>query len=194
MTKFDSFNELAENWDQIYPRDLNKIRTMLDLLYIKNGDNVLDAGCGTGILIPFLLEKTDGEKITAVDGAEKMIQKAKQKFPDKGIRFIASDVTEYNFAPASFNHIICYSVFPHIEDKKSAAKHFSRLLAEGGLLSILHSDSKEKINHIHSESDEVNSENLKSPAGYIPLFNMEGLHEEIVIDNSEMYMLCVRKQ
>ena len=194
MAEFSFFNELAEKWDQMYPRDTAKIKTMLDLLFIKNGDSVLDAGSGTGILIPFLLEKTNGKNITAIDGAKKMIEKAKQKFPGSNVNFITSDVMEYNFAPEGFNHIICYSVFPHFEDKENTVKHFSRLLAKDGLLSILHSDSKETINRIHSSSEEVSSDSLKRPADYIQFFNQEGLYEEIVIDNNEMYMLCARKR
>ena len=194
MPNYNFFNELAEKWDQMYHRDTDKIKTMLNLLYIRNGDRVLDVGSGTGILIPFLLEKTGGENIVAIDGAEKMIEKAEQKFSGSAVRFIASDVTEYNFDPESFNHIICYSVFPHFDDKENIVKRFSRLLVKDGLLSILHSDSKEAINRIHSSSDEVSSDSLKCPAEYIPFINRAGLYEEIVIDNSEMYMLCARKR
>ena len=194
MPNFDFFNGLAEKWDSINPCNAEKIKIMLDLLFIKPDDKILDVGTGTGILIPFLLKKTSGKNITAVDGAEKMIEKAKQKHIDTAVNFIVSDIMECNFKTESFNHIICYSIFPHLNDKQNAVRCFSELLTKDGLLSILHSESKEAINRVHSAYQEVSSDSLKSPAAYIPLFNHAGLYEEIVLDNSEMYMLCCRKR
>ena len=193
-SNFNGFNELAEKWDVMHHHDSDKIKKMLDLLYIKNNARVLDVGCGTGILIPFLLEKTNSENIFAIDGAEKMIEKAGQKFPGSGINFIAADVIDYNFNRDYFDHIICYSVFPHFEDKKDIIQRFSELLKKGGLLSILHSESRETINNMHYSRNEVDSDSLSCPMAYIPFCRQAGLIDEIVIDNNEMYMLCCRKQ
>ena len=191
---FKSFNELAEKWDDMHHHDSDKIKKMLDMLCIKNREMILDVGCGTGILIPFLLEKTNSENIYAIDGAEKMIEKARQKFPENSVNFITADVIDYNFKPEYFDHVICYSVFPHFENKENIIRRFSELLKKGGLLSILHSESKEAINDMHNSRNEVNSDTLCCPIVYLPFCRQVGLLDEIVIDNSEMYMLCCRKQ
>ncbi|MDR2433328.1 MAG: class I SAM-dependent methyltransferase [Treponema sp.] len=190
----DFFNSMADSWDEKNRYETDKIELMLNLLYIKNGDTVLDVGTGTGVLLPLLLRKTGGEYITAIDVAEKMIEKAKQKFPDTGTRFAAADVMEYPFDNDSFDHIICYSVFPHIQEKSAAIARFAAALKPGGLLSVLHSAAKEKINGVHVHSHEINSDYLLPAGEYIPLLRKNSLREEIIIDNAEMFMLCARRQ
>ena len=190
------FNSMADKWDEKNRYETDKIELMLNLLYIKNGDKTLDVGTGTGVLLPLLLQKTGGESITAIDIAEKMIEKAKRKFPNTGIRFVTADVMEYLFANDFFDHIICYSVFPHLREKSAAIARFGAALKPGGLLSVLHSASKEKINgvHIHARSREINSDYLLPAGEYLPLLYKNSLREEIIIDNEEMFMLCGRKQ
>jgi demethylmenaquinone methyltransferase/2-methoxy-6-polyprenyl-1,4-benzoquinol methylase len=196
MGKFDVFNSLAETWDEKTHHDMKKLRLMLDLLYIKEDDTILDVGTGTGILLPLLLEKTAGKNISAIDGAEKMIEMAQKKFSSSGITFIAADVLEYPFNKNSFDHIICYSVFPHLEEKSILFERFASFLKPGGFLSIFHSSSKEHINgiHVHAHHHELNSDYLFPANNYVSLLNGNNLKEEIIIDNEEMFMICARKR
>ena len=174
---------------------MEKIESMLDTLDIKAGDTVLDVGTGTGILLPLLMRRTSPEKITAIDASEKMIEKAIEKFSNTAVKFIAADILEHSFNGKNFDHIICYSVFPHFEDKPAAIKKLSALLAPGGLLCVIHSSSREKINktHTHIPSCGINADFLLPAQDYFPLLNRNGLMEENIIDNEEMFMLCGRK-
>jgi demethylmenaquinone methyltransferase/2-methoxy-6-polyprenyl-1,4-benzoquinol methylase len=196
MEKFDVFNSLAETWDEKTHHDMKKLRLMVDILYIKEDDAILDVGTGTGILLPLLLEKSAGKNISAIDGAEKMIEMAGKKFASSGITFIAADVLEYPFNKNSFDHIICYSVFPHLEEKNILFERIAYLLKPGGCLSIFHSSSKERINgvHVHAHHHELNSDYLFPAKNYVPLLNKNNLKEEILIDNEEMFMICARKR
>ena len=192
----DYFNSMADTWDEINRYPMEKIDAMLDMLGIKPGDAVLDVGTGTGVLLPLLMRRTEAENITAIDIAEKMIEKAKSKFSSHGIHFIAADVLEYPFVSNVFNHIVCYSVFPHFEDKRGAIQKFAAALKPGGLLSILHSSSRERINrvHVHIHAQDINSDYLLPAREYLPVLNRNGLNEERIIDNSEMFVLSARKQ
>jgi demethylmenaquinone methyltransferase/2-methoxy-6-polyprenyl-1,4-benzoquinol methylase len=196
METREFFNKLAEKWDEINHYEMDKIETMINLLNIKNGEQVLDVGTGTGVLLPLLFKRTSGESITAIDLSDKMMEQARKKFADTSVHFINADVIEYPFEKEFFDHIICYSVFPHLEKKSAAIKHFSAALKSGGLLSVLHSSPKEKINgvHIHAHSREINSDYLLPAMDYVPFLNKNGLREEIIIDNSALFMFSARKQ
>ena len=211
----DFFDGLADRWDEINRYPMEKLELMLDMTGIKPGDTVLDAGTGTGVLLPLLMKRTGPECITAIDLSEKMIERAKCKAAGQAIgqaagqaaggaaggaacssvHFIAADIMEYQFAANSFNHIICYSVFPHFEDKRKAIEIFSASLKPGGLLSVLHSSSRERVNgtHTHIRSHSINSDYLLPAREYISLLNRNGLKEERVIDDDEMFVLCARK-
>ena len=202
MGSADFFNSKADAWDAINQYPMEKIQSMLDMLGIKPGDTILDAGTGTGVLLPLLMQYTGAGNITAIDYAEKMIEKARSKLtagPPNALpamQFIAADVLTYRFPAETFNHIICYSVFPHFEDKRGAIQKFAAELKPGGLLSVLHSSSRAKINgtHAHIRSRSVNSDYLLPAREYIPLLNRNGLTAEIAIDDDEMFMLCGRKR
>ncbi len=80
-SQIEFFNSMAGRWDEIIHIDDKKINYALDQLNIKNEDTIIDVGTGTGVMIPFLLNKI-GEKgeMLAVDNAENMLNIAKNKF------------------------------------------------------------------------------------------------------------------
>jgi demethylmenaquinone methyltransferase/2-methoxy-6-polyprenyl-1,4-benzoquinol methylase len=165
------------------------------LLLVQQNDTVLDVGTGTGVLLPVLSKYTAGKNITAIDSAEKMLELARQKFSNLGCSFILGDVTVYPFQNESFDVIVCYSVFPHFDDKPNVIKRFIAALKKGGLVAILHSSCKERINtvHVHAHHD-VTMDNLPPADKVADLMKKFGLKIEVVIDNSEMYAVCARKR
>ena len=76
MTKRKSyFHKAADSWDECF--STRELATFLEELVpsfnLQPGDNILDVGTGTGILLPFMLQAIGPEgSITAVDYAENM--------------------------------------------------------------------------------------------------------------------------
>ena len=87
-------------------------------------------------------------------------------------------------------------MFPHFDDKPRAIAHLAKKLKPGGLLSILHSASKEKINgvHVHTHNRNIMADNLPTARGLISCAQNNGLREEIIIDNAEMYFFGARRK
>ncbi|MDR2494169.1 MAG: class I SAM-dependent methyltransferase [Spirochaetaceae bacterium] len=192
------FNGLAEKWDHISRHNMAKVERMLALLSIKPGDTVLDVGTGTGVLLSLLARLTDPTAVTAIDSAEKMIAVARRKTEGLGITFVAGDALSYPFQPETFDHIVCYSVFPHFEDKRAVTRRLSGLLKRGGLLSVLHSDCRDKINRVHIHAGHQGIHGIRGddlPPARVVMNCMKdcALREEILIDSEELYMVCARK-
>jgi demethylmenaquinone methyltransferase/2-methoxy-6-polyprenyl-1,4-benzoquinol methylase len=190
------FNSRAETWDETSRHDMAKVELMLRLLNIKKGERVLDVGTGTGVLLPLLAGYADEADITAIDIAEKMIAVAKRKAGCAKITFLVGDALEYPFNPESFDYIICYSVFPHFEDKVGTIRRFAELLAPGGLLGILHSECRDRINrvHTHAHHPDIKADNLPPAEMVMNCMKDAGLREEILVDSPDLYMLCARKR
>ncbi len=151
----DFFDENAHHWDEIAIHDLDVVRFLADSLELEGHESILDVGTGTGIMLPFYRERTDGP-VTAVDFSSSMLKVAESKYPAKeyGIEYVVSDVYEYS-PNKTFDVIVCYSCFPHFEDKPGAIAHLASMLPKGGKLMISHGCSRDHINRVHENGGEV---------------------------------------
>jgi ubiquinone/menaquinone biosynthesis C-methylase UbiE len=145
------FNSKADIWDEkIAEKDTAKLCALAEKLDIRPGDAVLDVGTGTGVFIPFLLNKI-GEKGRSVclDSAEKMLARARAKNFKGNIEYVCADIIRTEFASGIFDAVVCYSSFPHFKDKAGALREIRRLLKKGGKLFVCHTSNREAINEIH---------------------------------------------
>lgn len=102
--------------------------------YIKNGERVLDLGCGNGRL--FELFKGRNIEYTGVDFSEKLIEKAKEKYGDY---FKVADTFNLPFPDNHFDSIWSIAVFHHIPSKQlrlQALQEIKRILKTNGKLII----------------------------------------------------------
>jgi 2-polyprenyl-3-methyl-5-hydroxy-6-metoxy-1,4-benzoquinol methylase len=99
------------------------------------GDQVLEAGCGTGTLSHYLRHK---DHVCCVDFEESYINKLKADYCHySNMDFRVVDlglIEEENFTDRSFDSIICINVLEHVEHDKSTTRGFSKLLCPGGRL------------------------------------------------------------
>ncbi|NLG12192.1 MAG: class I SAM-dependent methyltransferase [Elusimicrobia bacterium] len=148
-TKKDFFNNLADNWDNEDSVIPEKYRKIILEANIKKGQNILDVGTGTGILIPYILEKEREIDIFAIDCAEQMIEKLKEKqFPLNVMPFVM-DIKDTSFEDNFFDRVLVNSCYPHFDDKPSILKEIHRLLKKDGLLIISHPTGRDAVNELH---------------------------------------------
>jgi demethylmenaquinone methyltransferase/2-methoxy-6-polyprenyl-1,4-benzoquinol methylase len=143
------FDQAAKNWDK--ECDNPKLQSFLEQFVpsfgLSAGQNVLDVETGTGILIPFL-HRAGGSKghITAIDCAQKMVEICKTKYAHlPNVLVMVADAENLDFLDSSFDAVTCFGVFPHLDSKKVALKHFHRVLKSKGRLVIAHALSSAEI-------------------------------------------------
>lgn len=186
MNNREFFNKVALKWDEMCNHDDKKIRKIIELSNVKENSKILDVGTGTGILISYLIEKNP-LKVVAVDVAEKMIEVAKSKYDDDRVQFIAKDIMEYK-EDKEFDYIFIYSAYPHFKDKEKLFEHLYELTNTDGKIIIAHSESKEKINEIHSKNENVKDDRLP-PVEITAEIMSKYFKIETAIDNDEMYFI-----
>ncbi|ABP68058.1 Methyltransferase type 11 [Caldicellulosiruptor saccharolyticus DSM 8903] len=190
------FDMLAEKWDEIAWHDPQKVNEIIEKIQLKKGDKVLDVGCGTGVLIEYILKFVGQQgSYLGVDISKKMIERAEEKYKDiENVDFVCCDVVDLSFKEY-FDAIICYSVFPHIEDKEMAVKKFSQMLKEGGKLAIAHSQSRDRINSLHKDLPEPVKNHFLPPMNeIIDMCQKAELNIICNIDSSEMFLLIAQKE
>ena len=162
------FDEQAAEWDLNFTaEDLDRLRHIVDKIGIKKGMDILDLGCGTGILFD-MLRRLVGESgsVTGVDFSYEMAQKAHKNFPTfPNINVVDADAIALPFVDSSFDMLVAFSSFPHFSNQKRALEEAHRVLKKSGSLNIIHLESSKEIATIHSKiggavaEDEIPEEN-----------------------------------
>ena len=185
------FNRLAPNWDERCVFNKANIQRILTLAQVGEGNRVIDVGCGTGVMIEPLLACGVSE-IYAVDLAEGMIAKAKEKYgQEAAVWFEAVDFLDND--KRGYDCVIVHNAYPHFLDKLALADAIHRSLRVGGRFVIAHSDSRAKINGCHHKLDSNISTYLQAAA--IEAQNFQATFDvDIIIDDADIYMISgVRK-
>lgn len=194
MNRKDFFNKCACSWDNDKNElDLHKIKTaVIPLLDLKDDDTILDVACGTGIFIETLKEKYKNIKITGIDFAQNMIDKAMKKFPDTD--FIVTDVVSLPFENNTFNKVMCLNAFPHFEDKNKAVKEINRVLKKNGLFILAHTNSKLNIDTHHRNLGGLIAEDMLPCNETIRLMlNDNGFKNIIFLDTEDVFIVKTTK-
>lgn len=196
MEQRDFFDSIAKEWDNIIEIDEEKINILLSKVDIKDNDNILDVGTGTGVLIPFLKNLNTKGIIKGVDISSGMLDIASQKFKDtKNVSFEALDI-ENSSLEEKYDKIILYSMFPHLKNKTNTIKILvENNLNKDGKLIIAHSNSREFLNNMHKEKDKrVSEDRLISIKDQKTLFEQVNLNVLDAYEDDEIYYLVVNKK
>lgn len=202
-TRKQFFNDNAESWlDTWYrnqetgqlDRHQKDFDRLFDIVPLEPGDHVLDAGCGSGVLVPMILQRiTPAGLLYELDYAERMIEVNKSLHEATNIRFIVADVADAPLGDASCNVILCFSCFPHFHDKERALRTMSRILKTGGRLVIAHFESLDGINKHHASCHAVAHDHLPGEPEMRGLISGSGLRVEKFIDEPGFYCLIALK-
>jgi len=202
-TRKQFFNDHAERWREMWYKDpatgrhdkhAKDFERLFSLLPLKRGDHVLDAGCGTGVLVPFILERiTETGLLYELDFAEEMIEVNRVRHEGDNIQFIVSDAENAPLDDASCDLVVCFSCFPHFQDKGKATLALSRILKPGGVFALSHFDSSEGINKHHGSCHAVMHDRLPAEATMRALLQTAALGIDVFMDEPGFYCIIARK-
>ena len=194
MDERSFFDRLAPTWDDNEVMSLpHKVNQILDLLDIRPGQDVLDLGTGTGVLLPYIAERVGKNgSITAVDYSEGMLDRAKQKFSHlcPAPRFLNLDL-ERETVPDEYDHIILYCVYPHLHFPIDTLKWLEKVnLKECGIITVAFPSGPGFINKIHREKHS-DSDILPPASELAQYFRENGLNAVVACETDEAYVINI---
>ena len=184
------FNDRAAIWDEeVSEKDGTRLERMVSRLDIRLGSAVLDVGTGTGVFLPFLLGQVGNKgQVVAIDIAEEMLKIARTKYINGDVCFLCADVGDIPRDDETFDYVVCYSSFPHFQDKPGALAEIFRVTKSGGRLFICHTSGRDCINDIHRQLPVVKNDILPGAYGMQALLAGAGFIDIKIEDDEDSYL------
>jgi ubiquinone/menaquinone biosynthesis C-methylase UbiE len=185
------FDGLASIWDTECSQPaamLARLETLDGELGLAPGQDLLEIGCGTGLISGWLAGRVHPGRLVAADFSAAMLDQARQRGHAADYRQL--DICAEGPAPEQFDGVLCFNAFPHFRDQPAALRQIRRLLQPGGALTILHLAGSAQINAFHASLREPVCHDLL-PAGeaWPVLLHQAGLKLARLTDREDLFLL-----
>ena len=114
----------------------------IEALALRAGEQVLDAGCGTGLLVHAMSSTIGSQgRIVGVDLSHDMLEMAKNRCSElANIELEQGSVTQLDFDDNSFDAASCIQTLLYVDDVETALSELYRVLKPGGRVAIIETD------------------------------------------------------
>jgi len=197
------FNQRAADWlDNHYKNpetnrhDLyaDRLRTIVSSLALGPDSRVLDTGCGSGVLVPYLLgHLSSAGRLIEMDFSDRMINANQKRHTDERISFICCDAAQMELEAQSLDAVICFAAFPHFSDPEQVLKRMSKSLTPKGRLVIAHLMSSSQLAEHHHSHTPVSRDRLPEKETMFQWITGCGLDIEAFKNEPGLYLLAAVK-
>jgi len=138
--KTQLFDEWPETYDRWFTTPIGSLvrkveaELILDLLKPKQGEVILDAGCGTGVFTLDILSL--GSHVIGLDISLPMLIHARKKLKGYPFQMVLSDILNLPFRENSFDKVVSVTALEFIENAKGAVGELFRVTHKGGCIVV----------------------------------------------------------
>ncbi|MFH1374371.1 MAG: class I SAM-dependent methyltransferase [bacterium] len=185
------FDQLATEWDlKFTAEDLELLSHVVDKLQVREGMDILDLGCGTGILFDMLRRKVGRNgSVTGVDFSIEMAEKAHRNFPFANVNVVDADATDLPFADSTFDMAVAFSAFPHFSNQQQAMDETHRILKPRARFYIIHLVSSRELSQLHHKiGGVVKHDEIPPEAKLRQMFNHSKFVDVVIDDHPGRYL------
>lgn len=188
-------NRFAKYWFYSHEKHLLRRLNSIHFLLDEKGkySNVLDIGCGTGVITASVKERLR-TKMTGIDISPEMIEYCKSKYKGMNINFFEGNILDLNFPDRQFDLVLTVSLIEWISDYEKAISEVSRLLATGGqwIVSIPNWRSPlRKMEYLRSLLVKKSYLNYQRNRVRIEIFAKTAQKYGLVLDRSKYHILPI---
>ncbi len=141
--------------------------------WVKDGDSILDAGCGVGHYLRSLENRlTCNFSYTGLDNSPFYIELAQKAFPDKGkATFHKGDIYQLPFPEKSFDIVMSNNVLLHLPSIERPLRELCRVSRKYVLIRTLVGERSFLIQEVRAQGDEFNENGSPKSFNYFNIYS-----------------------
>lgn len=189
----DFFTARAADWDSRFPDDGPAYSAAVSDLGLRQGDRVLDAGCGTGrALTPLRAAVGPSGVVTGVDLTPAMLQAAIRAGRDRDGRLMIADVASLPLRSGSLDAVFAAGLIAHLPQPSENLRELARVVRPGGTLALFHPIGRAAL--AARQGRQITPDDLRAEVNLGPLLARSAWRMTSYVDeNARFLALAVRE-
>ncbi|MFJ2721292.1 methyltransferase domain-containing protein [Streptomyces sp. NPDC087437] len=187
------FTARAADWDSRFPDDGPAYAAAVAELGLREGDRVLDSGCGTGRALPPLRAAVGTSGIVVgADLTWAMLEAAVRAGRDREGLLLLADVGVLPLTSGSFDAVFAAGLIAHLPHPAENLRELRRVVRPGGTLALFHPIGRAAL--AARQGRQITPDDLRAEPNLRPLLSRSGWRMTSYADEDARFLaLAVRK-
>lgn len=187
------FSARAAGWDSRFPDDGPAYAAAVAELGLREGDRVLDAGCGTGRALPPLRAAVGASGVVVgADLTPAMLEAAVRAGRDRDGRLLVADVAALPLRSRSLDAVFGAGLISHLARPAENLRELARVVRPGGVLALFHPIGRAAL--AARQGRQITPEDLRAEPNLRPLLAASGWRMTSYADEDTRFLaLAVRE-
>ncbi|WAZ19928.1 methyltransferase domain-containing protein [Streptomyces cinnabarinus] len=187
------FTTRAADWDARFPDDGPAYAAAVADLGLREGDRVLDAGCGTGRALPPLRAAVGSSGVVfGADLTPAMLEAAVRAGRHREGQLLLADVAELPLRSESLDAVFGAGLIAHLPEPGRNLRELARVVRPGGTLALFHPIGRAAL--AARQGRRITPEDLRAEPNLRPLLAGSGWRMTSYVDEDARFLaLAVRE-
>ncbi|MFR0354319.1 class I SAM-dependent methyltransferase [Streptomyces sediminimaris] len=187
------FGARAADWDSRFPDDGPAYAAAVADLGLREGDRVLDAGCGTGrALTPLRAAVGASGVVVGADLTPAMLRAAVRAERDGDGQLLLADVAALPLRSHSLDAVFAAGLIAHLPQPAENLRELARVVRPGGMLALFHPVGRAAL--AARQGRRISPQDLRAEPNLRPLLATAGWRMTSYADEDERFLaLAVRE-
>ncbi|MEU5623291.1 class I SAM-dependent methyltransferase [Streptomyces tendae] len=181
------FGSRAADWDRRFPDDGPAYAAAVAELGLREGDRVLDAGCGTGRALPPLRTAVGPTGlVVGADLTPAMLQAAVRAGRDRDGHLLLTDVSVLPLRSRTLDAVFAAGLVAHLPDPAGNLRELARVVRPGGVLALFHPIGRAAL--AARQKRQLTPDDLRSEHNLRPLLSGSGWAMTAYVDEDDRFL------